>query len=444
MAFSYKKILSVGELNENVHQLLSSEFKEVFVKGEISNLAKPSSGHIYFSLKDQAAQVRCALFKSKITSPTEILTNGVEVIVCGTPSIYTVRGDYQIIIDYLETAGEGLLRRKFEELKLKLMKEGLFESSLKKSIEKWPSAIGIITSPTGAAVRDIISVIKRRAPSIPLIIYPCRVQGKIASRTIVEAIEKANQRQECSTLILTRGGGTLEDLWPFNEETTVRAIAKSKLPILSAVGHETDFTISDMVADTRAATPSAAAEMASPDTKKEAIIFRNIMMRLNGNIELQLQEKSAQLNKSKNALISPENKLLGYIQLNDELCRRLQEKVDEKLRELKTKQSYLNINLKQFAPKNKILDLIKIVEEIKNTSERLVVQRIQKFGYRNRTLHAKLVSNNPKSILKRGYSITYNESNKIVNKASSLKNNSRIKTIFYHGAAISKIERILK
>ena len=330
MPSEFQKIFSVGELNENVHRLISAQLKDIFVKGEISNLAQPASGHIYFSLKEKNAQVRCALFRNRTLQTKMSLENGLEIIIHGTPSIYTVRGDYQIIVDYLETAGEGLLRRRFEELKQKLLKEGLFESSMKKTIPKWPRAIGIITSPTGAAIRDVLSVINRRCPSIPVIIYPCQVQGENASATIIDAIQTANRRNECDSLILTRGGGSLEDLWAFNEESTARAIADSRIPILSAVGHETDFTISDMVADTRAATPSAGAELASPDRAQAALIFHSIKMRFRKAIELLLKEKYNRLKDNKNSLISPENKLLVNLQLNDELGRKLYEVVNKK------------------------------------------------------------------------------------------------------------------
>ena len=196
MPSEFQKIFSVGELNENVHRLISAQLKDIFVKGEISNLAQPASGHIYFSLKEKNAQVRCALFRNRALQTKISLENGLEIIIHGTPSIYTVRGDYQIIVDYLETAGEGLLRRRFEELKQKLLKEGLFESSMKRPIPKWPRAIGVITSPTGAAIRDVLSVINRRCPSIPVIIYPCQVQGENASATIIDAIQTANRRNE--------------------------------------------------------------------------------------------------------------------------------------------------------------------------------------------------------------------------------------------------------
>ena len=444
MPSEFQKIFSVGELNESVHRLISSQLKDIFVKGEISNLAQPASGHIYFSLKEKNAQVRCALFKNRTLHTKMSLENGLEIIIHGTPSIYTVRGDYQIIVDYLETAGEGLLRRRFEELKQKLRKEGLFESSSKKTIPKWPKAIGIITSPTGAAIRDVLSVINRRCPSIPVIIYPCQVQGENASATIVDAIQTANRRNECDTLVLTRGGGSLEDLWAFNEESTARAIADSCIPILSAVGHETDFTISDMVADTRAATPSAGAELASPDRAQAALIFHSINMRLRKAIELLLKEKYNKLKDNKNSLISPENKLLVNLQLNDELGRKLYETVNKKIQNTKLKLSYLNTGLIQIKP-NKILAAhIESIYELRAMLKSLFKQKIQVLRHKTETATAVLNSNNPKNILKRGYSITHDENDNIISSASNLSENSKITTILHRGKVVSKIDKVIK
>ena len=444
MPSEFQKIFSVGELNESVHRLISGQLKDIFVKGEISNLAKPASGHIYFSLKEKNAQVRCALFRNRTLATEMSLENGLEIIIHGTPSIYTVRGDYQIIVDYLETAGEGLLRRRFEELKQKLQKEGLFESSSKRIIAKWPKAIGIITSPTGAAIRDVLSVISRRCPSIPVILYPCQVQGENASATIIEAIQTANQRHECDTLILTRGGGSLEDLWAFNEESTARAIADSCIPILSAIGHETDFTISDMVADIRAATPSAGAELASPDRAQAALIFHSINMRLRKAIELLLKEKYNRLKDNKNSLISPENKLLVNLQLNDELGRKLYQVINNKIKNANLKLSYLNTNLLKIKP-NKILKAhIESIFELRTILKNLVKQRLQVFRHKTETATAVLNSNNPKNILKRGYSITHDESNNIISSASDLLEDSKVTTTFHSGKIVSKIEKIIK
>ena len=439
-----QKIFSVGELNESVHRLISGQLRNIFVKGEISNLAQPASGHIYFSLKDKNAQVKCALFRNRVLSTNEPLKNGLEIIIHGSPSIYTVRGDYQIIVDYLETAGEGLLRRKFEELKQKLLQEGLFENSSKKTISKWPRAIGIVTSPTGAAIRDVLSVINRRSPSIPVIIYPCQVQGKNASTTIVKAIQKANERHECDTLILTRGGGSLEDLWPFNEESTVRAIAQSYIPILSAVGHETDFTISDMAADIRASTPSAGAELASPDVRQATTIFHNINMRLRGAIELLFKEQYGRLKDIKNSLISPENKLLVNLQLNDELFRKLHEVINNKIKNANIKLSFLNTRLIQTKPNNLITENIKSICELKIILKSLLAQEIQLLRHRTQTASAVLKSNNPRNILKRGYSITYDQNNNIISDSTTQTADSKITTTFYKGKVISKIEKIIE
>jgi exodeoxyribonuclease VII large subunit len=239
-----RKIYSISQLNTEVRAVLEEAFPPLWVMGEISNLAKPSSGHWYFSLK---------------------VENGMQVIVHGQVSLYTGRGDFQLIVDHMELAGDGALQRAFELLKQRLAAEGLFEEIHKKALPPLPKTIGVITSPTGAAVHDILNVLKRRAPNISIIVYPTAVQGTGASDQIVKALNTANRRQECDVLILARGGGSLEDLWSFNEENVARAIFASALPIISAIGHEVDFTIADWVADRRAPTPSAAAELVSPD-----------------------------------------------------------------------------------------------------------------------------------------------------------------------------------
>lgn len=259
------EIYSVSVLNRLAKMMLEETFPLVWVEGEISNLACPSSGHMYFSLKDAQAQVRCALFKQRNRGLGFTPENGMQVLIRARVSLYEGRGEYQLIVESMEEAGHGALQRAFEALKKKLLAEGLFDSAHKKSLPKLPSCIGVVTSPTGAAIRDIISVLKRRFPAIPVIIYPTAVQGNEAAAQIVNALKKANLRQECDVIILGRGGGSLEDLWSFNEEIVARAIYASDIPIVSAVGHEVDFTIADFAADQRAATPTAAAELVSPD-----------------------------------------------------------------------------------------------------------------------------------------------------------------------------------
>ena len=260
-----KIIFSVSELNQASQQLLEEHFPAIWVEGEISNLAKPTSGHIYFSLKDAKAQIRCAFFRFQARTLPFELKNGLLVQVLAKVSLYPDRGDYQLIVERLEMAGDGLLKQAFDALVKKLGDEGLFGESFKKPLPFLPKAIGVISSPTGAAFRDILSVLKRRAPQIPIIIYPSKVQGLEAADELTIALKTANSHQAVDVLILARGGGSLEDLWPFNEERVARAIFASQIPIVSGVGHETDFTIADFVADKRAPTPSAAAELVAPD-----------------------------------------------------------------------------------------------------------------------------------------------------------------------------------
>lgn len=257
--------ISVSELNRQVKTLLEQGLARLWVEGEISNLARPASGHLYFSLKDESAQIRCAWFRQRQRGPSINLKNGDQVLAFGRVSIYEARGDYQLIVEQLEEAGEGELRRRFEALKKKLSAEGLFDEEVKQDLPELPERIGVVTSPSGAAVRDIITVLKRRFPSIPVVIYPTLVQGETAAELISEAIATAVSRNECDVLIVARGGGSLEDLWSFNEEIVARAIHDCPIPIVSAVGHEVDFTIADFVADVRAPTPSGAAELVVPD-----------------------------------------------------------------------------------------------------------------------------------------------------------------------------------
>ncbi len=260
-----QRAISVSELNRLARTLLEDGIARIWVEGEISNLSRPASGHVYFSLKDSAAQVRCAWFRQRQRGPTINLKNGDQVLVFGKVSLYEARGDYQMIVEQLQDAGDGELRRRFEALKQRLQAEGLFDTERKRDLPSLPACVGVITSPTGAAIRDIMSVLKRRFPAIPVIIYPTTVQGEAAAGQIAAAIAVAARRNECDVLIVARGGGSLEDLWPFNEEMVARAIAECPLPIVSGVGHEVDVTIADFVADLRAPTPSGAAEIVVPD-----------------------------------------------------------------------------------------------------------------------------------------------------------------------------------
>jgi exodeoxyribonuclease VII large subunit len=273
-----RTVLSVSALNREARLLIEGGLGVVWVEGEISNLSRPSSGHLYWSLKDARAQVRCAMFRQANRSLGFVPNNGDQVLVRARVSLYEARGDYQLIVDQMEPAGEGILRRRFEELKRKLAAEGLFDEARKVRLPALPERIGVVTSPTGAALRDVLIALRRRFPAVRVLIYPTSVQGAGAAEEIVRALRLADRRRDCGLLILTRGGGSLEDLWPFNEEIVARAIDAVRIPIIVGVGHEIDFTIADFVADVRAPTPSQAAELAVPDQAE-------FVARLNGVFE---------------------------------------------------------------------------------------------------------------------------------------------------------------
>lgn len=258
-------VYTVSQLNREARLLLERSFPALWISGELSNLARPASGHLYFSLKDEQAQVRCALFRGAARSLRFRPENGQQVLARARIGLYEPRGDYQLIVEHMEPAGDGLLLRRLEELKQRLAAEGLFDAARKRALPALPRRIGVVTSPSGAAIHDILKILRRRFPAVPVVIYPTPVQGEAARAGIVAAIASAGARAECDVLILARGGGSLEDLWCFNEEAVARAIVACPIPVISGVGHETDFTLADLAADLRAPTPSGAAEHAVPE-----------------------------------------------------------------------------------------------------------------------------------------------------------------------------------
>ncbi len=318
--------LSIAQLNAEVGQLLAQGFPALWVEGEISNFIRASSGHLYFTLKDANAQVRCAMFKGRASTLTLAPKNGLKVLVRGKVGLYEPRGEYQFIIEHLEDAGVGVLQRQFEELKRQLHAQGLFASEHKQPLPTFPRSIGVITSPTGAAIRDILNVLKRRCPQIPVVVYPVLVQGEGSKEQIVNAIRQADREQRCEVLILARGGGAIEDLWSFNEAVVAHAIYACSLPIISGVGHEIDFTIADFVADTRAPTPSAAAELVSPDRVALQTHLQRLFSQLQRNQQRRVQVAGEHLRRLQQRLDNqrPTNRLQQKAQRLDELELRLQ------------------------------------------------------------------------------------------------------------------------
>jgi exodeoxyribonuclease VII large subunit len=329
---SQRSIFTVSQLNRFIRNWLEQDMGLVHIEGEISNATQASSGHCYFTLKDSTAQLRCVFFKNRHTTGTKYTpTNGQLVIAQGKLSLYEARGDYQLIVETLEEAGIGDLFRAFQLLKTKLAAEGLFDASRKKSIPSIPQCIGIITSSSGAALHDIATTLARRYPLAPTVLYASDVQGAQAALQLIQAIERANQENRCDVLILARGGGSLEDLWPFNNEQLAHSIANSKIPIVTGIGHETDFTIADFVADYRAATPTAAAEKVTPHWQQLHELFQRLEQRLQTAIQHLFQQKKLNLAHCIQQLSSPKRLIHTHWQTIDYLTRRLSQSMQQQL-----------------------------------------------------------------------------------------------------------------
>src|ERR1700688_3201780 len=320
-----RDIYSVSRLNREVRVLLERGFGALWLEGEISNLARPSSGHWYFSLKDATAQVRCAMFRQRNMLSAFAARDGQKVLVRARIGLYEPRGEYQLVIDHMEDAGLGALRRQFEQLAAKLAAEGLFAPERKRSLPALPKRIGVITSPSGAAIHDILHVLARRFAAIPVLLYPVAVQGAAAAAEIVAALNLAGRRAECDVLILARGGGSLEDLWAFNDEALARAIVASPIPIVSGIGHEIDFTIADFAADVRAPTPSAAAEIAVPDGEEWLASLARLAQRLQRGLLRRVEAQRERLRwlVGRAALVSPAARLSQQTQRLDDLDQRM-------------------------------------------------------------------------------------------------------------------------
>ena len=338
--------LTVTEFTITLKHLIETNFNKVSIQGEISGLSRPSSGHLYFTLKDDQAQVSAVMFRSAVAFTPFDLENGMEVILHGRISVYEPRGNYQIIVNKIEPLGEGALQLAFEQLKTKLSKEGLFDPSKKKQLPFLPKGIGIVTSPTGAAIQDMITVLHRRFSTIPIFVNPVSVQGEGASKEIVEAIDQFQKFAEVDLLIIGRGGGSIEDLWPFNEESVVRAIARSNKPVISAVGHEIDFTLSDFAADLRAPTPSVAAELAVPiktDLINQIIYSRQLFADKVQNI---FERKKSRLESLTDRIRSPkwfiDTQRLRIDDLQVRLTFLIQSQLDTKKTRLRHAQGLLN------------------------------------------------------------------------------------------------------
>ena len=437
-------IYSVSQLNQSVRLMLENQLGAVWLTGEISNFSQPVSGHWYLSLKDENAQVRCAMFRMKNLRVSFRPTNGMQVLVRANVSLYEPRGDYQLIIESMHLAGEGLLMQQFEALKLKLAAEGLFAQHLKKNLPHFSKAVGIITSKTGAALQDILHILQRRDPSLKIIIYPTAVQGKDAATEIAQMIELANQRQEVDVLIVGRGGGSLEDLWCFNEEMVARAIFHSHLPVISAVGHETDVTIADFVADVRAPTPSAAAELVSRNQTELLQQLQYRRQRLEIALDRLFAEKQQKLRHLSLRLHNqhPQAQLRIQQQLIMQLSHRLQQSLRHRWQKKAENLTALSMRLYKNPLPLRLQQYEQQLAQLKvrlNSHMNLTLSLQQK---QLAHLCGKLDSLSPLKVLARGYSITQNQQNFTIRSMKDVNVGEQIKTRLPDGDIISQVIRL--
>jgi exodeoxyribonuclease VII large subunit len=443
MEAPFRYTLTVSELTREIKDLLEGQFPDVWVEGEISNLRIPPSGHIYFTLKDDFSQIRGVIFKSQARTFRFSPEDGLRVICRGRVSLYERRGEYQLIVEVMEPKGLGALQFAFLQLRERLEKEGLFESEHKRAIPLLPQKIGIVTSPTGAVIRDMIHVIERRFENVHIYLYPVRVQGEEASQEIAEGINYFNEAGEVDVIIVGRGGGSLEDLWPFNEEGVARAIFQSRIPIISAVGHETDYTIADFVADLRAPTPSAAAELVVPNRRELESELSHLRVRLENQVLKTLQENRTHLSYLAKRLGDPRKVIEAYLLRADELENRLQTLMSWVVK--RKSETCLHRTQRLFLknPLQRIEHMRSEVGQFMRQAEQRVLHGLELRRQTLRGVMGKLDALSPLAILQRGYSITRKlPSLRILREATEVRSGEKVEVRLFRGVLICDVERV--
>ncbi|MDD2897963.1 MAG: exodeoxyribonuclease VII large subunit [Desulfuromonadaceae bacterium] len=441
--FSEKTILTVSRLTSLLRGVLEENFEQLWVQGEVSNLSYPSSGHCYFTLKDAGAQLRCVMFRGAVKNSKFRLTDGMALITRGRISVYDQRGEYQLICEYTEPAGIGALQAAFVQLKEKLAGEGLFSDEHKVFLPRFPRTVGVITSPTGAAIHDILHVLQRRFASLNVLLYPVRVQGEGAALEIARAVDEMNRLADVDLLIVGRGGGSLEDLWAFNEESVARAVFRSRIPIISAVGHETDWTICDFVADLRAPTPSAAAEIviASSDELRNQI--EALSHRLRRSTEGLLTAYGRRLEGLRRALHDP-SMMLGHLaQRVDDLTGRLEMGLHVAVSRRRDRFDRLQDGLRHNDPSAKVGMLRQKVEVLSLQAQSLMAHRLEILRQEFGEDAARLEVLSPLNTLARGYAIaSRSSSGAAVTDAASLAIGEQLRVTFHKGNAVCRVESL--
>ena len=437
-------IYQVSELSSEARQLLEASYPNIWVEGELSNLARPASGHLYFSLKDDKSQVRCAFFRNRMNKLDCKPADGMKVRIRAQVSLYENRGDFQLIVTHLEESGLGNLQIAFEKLKQKLATEGLFAGEHKKALPRFPNTIGIITSGSGAAIKDIITTCERRYPLAKILVYPVQVQGEKAAKDIAKALSKADKDQFCDVLIVGRGGGSLEDLWAFNEEVLARAIFACETPVISAVGHDIDFTISDFVADVRAPTPTAAAELATPDSRQLMAQFEQGQKRLTALIKNTLIRQIQHADMLTRRLVHPSEKLKSWRQLHTQLSERLKINIKGTLKQNTQLLDNLSRLIQLHSPEKKLDQSNETIKAINQQLISLAKLQITVQSNKLSGISDTLKALSPQSTLDRGYAIvTEHENKSILRSVSKITAEKKIRIQLSDGSfeAISKKRR---
>jgi exodeoxyribonuclease VII large subunit len=439
-----REVLTISQLNAQARMLLERGLGSVWLEGEISNLARPGSGHWYFSLKDEGAQVRCAMFRSRCQLVRFPVRDGSRVLARGRVSLYEARGEFQVVVEHLEEAGEGALRRRIEELKRKLQAEGLCDDARKRPRPHLPRRVGVVTSPTGAALRDVLHILRRRFPAVPVLVYPVAVQGEAAPREIVQALQLAGLRRDCDVLILARGGGSLEDLMAFNDESVARAVAACPIPVITGVGHETDVTIVDFVADERAPTPSGAAERAVPDAAEYlralAALTRNLVAAMRRRLSTQVQ--GLRQHERRLARCHPGARLRQHAQRLDELEQRLQHCVRRRLDRARVRLGNARALLARSSPDRKLVPLRLRLDAAARRLPTAMRRRVERARDRWQRGMATLHAVSPLATLERGYAIVADAQGHVVTEAASLAPGTSIEARLARGSVAATVTSV--
>jgi len=438
-----RKVWSVSEITARIRGLLERDFQNIWIEGEVSNFREAQSGHLYFTLKDATAQIRCVCFKSTARLLKFRPEDGLHITVRGSLSVYDQRGEYQIYVEHIEPVGLGALQLAFEQLKSKLAAEGLFAAERKKPLPLLPLRIGLVTSPKGAAVRDILRVLRRRFPNLRITLYPVRVQGDGAAGDVVEALRYFNRVRNVDVLILTRGGGSLEDLWAFNEESVARAIAASAIPTISAIGHETDFTIADFVADLRAPTPSAAAEIVVRTRQELAQHIGQLRQQMTQQVRYRLLEWRHRVQElaTHHGFRRLEDLLRQYTQQLDDLGARLGHSLGERLIRARQRFERAETRIRAFDLRAKIRALRERLDhrtgELESRIDRHLVAQRQKLE----RLRLQLEERSPLRVLERGYAIVYDAAGNVVRAADQVSVGDTVAVQLARGKLAAEVKR---